>query len=180
MTSHASVNLMLALEAAFDVEFPDAMLKRSVFQSVASITEALAVAGRAGGMSVAIDRDQAFLAAIRRIADEVAAPNADDVDRQARFPMEAIDALREERALSALIPDEFGGGGVSFEAIAARVLRARSPVRRDRHGLRDAPDPDRVRRAPSRRRAVVRGLSSGRRERAATRRVGHVGGRDRR
>ncbi len=41
MTSHASVNLMLALEAAFDVEFPDAMLKRSVFQSVASITEAL-------------------------------------------------------------------------------------------------------------------------------------------
>jgi acyl carrier protein len=41
MTSHASVNLMLALEAAFDVEFPDAMLKRSVFQSVTSITEAL-------------------------------------------------------------------------------------------------------------------------------------------
>ena len=100
-------------------------------------------------MSVAIDRDQAFLAAIRRIADEVAAPNADDVDRQARFPVEAITALREERALSALIPEEFGGGGVSFEAIAERVLRARSPVRCDRHGLRDAPDPDRMRRPPS-------------------------------
>ncbi len=41
MTSHASVNLMLALEAEFDIEFPDAMLKRSVFQSVASIREAL-------------------------------------------------------------------------------------------------------------------------------------------
>jgi len=41
MTSHASVNLMLALEAEFDIEFPDAMLKRSVFQSVASITDAL-------------------------------------------------------------------------------------------------------------------------------------------
>jgi acyl carrier protein len=41
MTSHASVNLMLALEAAFDIEFPDSMLKRSVFQSVASIREAL-------------------------------------------------------------------------------------------------------------------------------------------
>ena len=41
MTSHASVNLMLALESAFDVEFPDAMLKRSVFQSVRSISEAL-------------------------------------------------------------------------------------------------------------------------------------------
>jgi acyl carrier protein len=42
MTSHASVNLMLGLEAAFDVEFPDAMLKRSVFQSVSAIAAALA------------------------------------------------------------------------------------------------------------------------------------------
>lgn len=41
MTSHASVNLMLALEAEFDVEFPDAMLKRDVFESVAAITDAL-------------------------------------------------------------------------------------------------------------------------------------------
>ena len=45
MTSHASVNLMLALESAFDVEFPDAMLKRSVFQSVRSISEALETLG---------------------------------------------------------------------------------------------------------------------------------------
>ena len=45
MTSHASVNLMLALEAAFDVEFPDSMLKRSVFQSVSSITQALQTLG---------------------------------------------------------------------------------------------------------------------------------------
>ena len=42
MTSHASVNVMLALEGAFDVEFPDAMLKRSVFSSIASIRQALA------------------------------------------------------------------------------------------------------------------------------------------
>ena len=70
-------------------------------------------------MSVAIDRDQAFLASIRRIADEVAAPNADDVDRSARFPAETVEALRSERAFSAYIPEEYGGGGVSFEAIAA-------------------------------------------------------------
>ena len=37
MTSHASVNVMLALEDAFDVEFPDRMLKRSVFESIAAI-----------------------------------------------------------------------------------------------------------------------------------------------
>jgi acyl carrier protein len=41
MTSHASVNVMLAIEDAFDVEFPDAMLKRSVFESIASIRAAL-------------------------------------------------------------------------------------------------------------------------------------------
>ena len=41
MTSHASVNVMLAIEDAFDIEFPDHMLKRSVFESVASIHAAL-------------------------------------------------------------------------------------------------------------------------------------------
>lgn len=42
MTSHASVNVMLALEGAFDLEFPDHMLKRSVFASVGAIREAVA------------------------------------------------------------------------------------------------------------------------------------------
>jgi acyl carrier protein len=41
MTSHASVNVMLALEDAFDIEFPDELLKRSVFESVAAIRQAL-------------------------------------------------------------------------------------------------------------------------------------------
>ncbi|HVJ94331.1 MAG TPA: acyl carrier protein [Labilithrix sp.] len=41
MTSHASVNVMLALEGEFDIEFPDRMLKRSVFQSIATIHEAI-------------------------------------------------------------------------------------------------------------------------------------------
>ena len=41
MTSHASVNVMLALEGEFDVEFPDHMLKRSVFESVGAIAAAI-------------------------------------------------------------------------------------------------------------------------------------------
>jgi acyl carrier protein len=45
MTSHASVNVMLALESEFDIEFPDAMLKRTVFQSVRSIRDALETLG---------------------------------------------------------------------------------------------------------------------------------------
>jgi acyl carrier protein len=41
MTSHASVNVMLALEGEFDLEFPDHMLKRGVFGSIASIRAAI-------------------------------------------------------------------------------------------------------------------------------------------
>lgn len=41
MTSHASVNVMLALEGQFDIEFPDRMLKRSVFQSISAISAAI-------------------------------------------------------------------------------------------------------------------------------------------
>lgn len=45
MTSHASVNVMIALEDSFDIEFLDSMLKRSVFESVDSIAEALGQVG---------------------------------------------------------------------------------------------------------------------------------------
>jgi acyl carrier protein len=41
MTSHASVNVMLALEGEFDIEFPDRMLKRTVSQSITSIHSAI-------------------------------------------------------------------------------------------------------------------------------------------
>jgi acyl carrier protein len=41
LSSHASVKVMLALEDAFDVEFPDSLLRKSTFQSVAAIREAL-------------------------------------------------------------------------------------------------------------------------------------------
>ncbi len=42
LTSHASVNVMLALEDHFDIEFPNRMLTPAVFQSVASIEGAVA------------------------------------------------------------------------------------------------------------------------------------------
>jgi acyl carrier protein len=41
MTSHASVNVMLALEDEFDIEFPEPMLRKSTFQSVAAIRVAI-------------------------------------------------------------------------------------------------------------------------------------------
>jgi acyl carrier protein len=42
MTSHASVNLMLALEDKFEVEFPERMLRRRAFENIASIRDAIA------------------------------------------------------------------------------------------------------------------------------------------
>jgi acyl carrier protein len=41
MTSHASVNVMIALEEEFDVEFPETMLRKSTFESVSAIRLAL-------------------------------------------------------------------------------------------------------------------------------------------
>lgn len=41
MTSHASVNVMLALEDEFDVEFPERLLRKQSFDSIFRIREAL-------------------------------------------------------------------------------------------------------------------------------------------
>ncbi|MBR1132251.1 acyl-CoA dehydrogenase family protein [Bradyrhizobium iriomotense] len=49
---------------------------------------------------------------------EVAAAEAEAVDREARFPRKAIDAARKERLLGAQIPIEFGGEGASISEIA--------------------------------------------------------------
>lgn len=46
MTSHASVNVMLAIESEFDIEFPDQMLSRGVFESIQSIATAVSTLQR--------------------------------------------------------------------------------------------------------------------------------------
>ncbi len=57
----------------------------------------------------------------QRIGVEVAGPAADDVDRLARFPSEAVDALRAEGFMDALVPTELGGRGASVDAVAGAV-----------------------------------------------------------
>ena len=41
LTSHASVNVMLALEDEFDIEFPEKYLKRSTFETIENLRLAL-------------------------------------------------------------------------------------------------------------------------------------------
>ena len=65
--------------------------------------------------------DQNFhflLDSMRRISAEIAAPNADEVDRHARFPQETVEALRKAGILSAGVPKLFGGAGCSLYELA--------------------------------------------------------------
>jgi len=48
----------------------------------------------------------------------LAEDNAADVDREARFPTEAIDAARAQRLMGIMVPRELGGEGASLSAVA--------------------------------------------------------------
>lgn len=48
MSSHASVNVMLALEEEFDIEFPEEMLQKSTFESIEAICTSIAVLSTSG------------------------------------------------------------------------------------------------------------------------------------
>lgn len=56
-----------------------------------------------------------------QIGTDVAAPAAPDVDEQARFPKESVEAMREARLLAALVPRELGGLGASVSEVAGAV-----------------------------------------------------------
>lgn len=55
----------------------------------------------------------AYTERARRVA-KIAAHHANDVDREARFPSEAIDAMRHERLLGIQVANAFGGEGASM------------------------------------------------------------------
>ena len=60
----------------------------------------------------------------QRIGETVAGPAAGDVDAQARFPVETIEALKQARILSAVVHVELGGLGASVGEMSdfVRVL----------------------------------------------------------
>ena len=59
------------------------------------------------------------LATIRRIAVEVAAPHAADVDARSRFPHETLAALRSAKLLSSPVPIELGGDASGMRELGA-------------------------------------------------------------
>ncbi|WP_144113630.1 acyl-CoA dehydrogenase family protein [Paraburkholderia sp. BCC1886] len=66
----------------------------------------------------AVGTESGWRAAAQRCA-AVAAEFADAVDREARFPREAFEALKRERLLSVMVPLALGGAGLSLADIGA-------------------------------------------------------------
>lgn len=69
--------------------------------------------------SGAVDGFRELQAAVQEICTEVAEPHAADVDSQARFPRETVDALRSAQVLGAAIPREMGGAGLNLAQLAS-------------------------------------------------------------
>ncbi len=59
-----------------------------------------------------------LLSEVKRIGEEVIAPNAFDADKNASFPDKSISALKELKLLSAYVPLEKGGMGLNIVQIA--------------------------------------------------------------
>lgn len=77
-------------------------------------------------LGASVTRDSAavdFIALASELAEEFAT-RAAEVDRDARFPTENFDRLRDSGYLSMPVPKEFGGGGADLETVcqAQRVL----------------------------------------------------------
>jgi len=66
---------------------------------------------------------QSAHARMARVAEEVAAVHAADVDAQGRFPTETFEALKRERLLGVWIPKEYGGEGISLTEMCDLVAR---------------------------------------------------------
>lgn len=65
-------------------------------------------------------KNRATVLAAKRIAAEVAAAHAADVDHKSRFPHESLAALQQEKLLSAAVPEAFGGAGAGMLELATQ------------------------------------------------------------
>src|SRR5580693_7790125 len=64
-----------------------------------------------------VDFDK-LLQKVHTLGRDVLSVHAADVDRQARFPRESFDALKQAKLLSAYVPKEYGGMGLNIVQIA--------------------------------------------------------------
>src|SRR5690348_65028 len=65
------------------------------------------------------DEQSAIVEKARQIADDAVARYAGEVDKESRFPREAVAALGERGLLGLTVPTEFGGMGQGVRTAAA-------------------------------------------------------------
>lgn len=65
-----------------------------------------------------MSRMEALLAQLQQIGQTVIAPHAAAVDKDARFPVEAFNALKEAKMLSCYVPVAYGGMGLSMTELS--------------------------------------------------------------
>ena len=78
----------------------------------------LSVVGSDAAPAAAPTDFASLLERVHAIGREIVAPNAEAVDRDARFPAESFAALRELKLLSCYIPTEFGGMGLDITQVS--------------------------------------------------------------
>src|SRR5215472_5545786 len=71
--------------------------------------------------AIALEEEPTSLKEFRNALD-IAAQNADDVDRRCRFPSEATDALRAAGALAWGVPRMYGGAGAGITELSEATL----------------------------------------------------------
>ena len=146
MTSHASVNVMLALEDAFDIEFPDELLTKShVLHASRPSRDAVPQSARRSPHDLEHDHlagdDGPSTSARRRPRRSPLSTPPTWMPPRASPPRPSTRAAPRPACSAPRCPVEFGGEG----ARRRRPRRvAAAPGRRllvDRHDLRDAPQP---------------------------------------
>lgn len=60
-------------------------------------------------------------ALVRRIAEEVVAPRAREIDRSGKYPQDIFEVFRDAGLLGLCIPQEFGGSGVGILGLALAI-----------------------------------------------------------
>jgi len=63
-------------------------------------------------------RDLPLRPRMANVCHAAAAPNAGNVDAKGRFPVETLEALKRERLMGLLVPQELGGEGAALDEVA--------------------------------------------------------------
>ncbi len=64
------------------------------------------------------DHRETLLSEVKALCEDVVGPQASEVDAQAAFPSAGMEALKNRKLLSAYVPQEFGGLGLSVSEVS--------------------------------------------------------------